>query len=134
MSCAETDEPIDLPFGLRIRVGGRKHKFNRIRQVRPMCPPMGANWRHLANTIEPSVYCGDAVSCQITLTTCFYSATVHRFRTVYLELTAYTHPLSRQIVNLQTSTKVSSLPVRFCRLVTLCQRLRLVLRFWRYIN
>ena len=26
-----------------------------------------------------------------------------------------THPLSRQIVNLQTSSKVSSLPVRFCR-------------------
>jgi len=48
--------------------------------------------------------------------------------------TAYTHPLSRQIVNLQTSTKVSSLPVRFCRLVTQCQRLRFVLRFWRYIN
>jgi len=46
----------------------------------------------------------------------------------------YTHPLSRQIVNLQTSTKVSSLPVRFCRLVTQCQRLRFVLRFWRYIN
>ena len=57
------------------------------------------------------------------------------FRTVYPELTAYTHPLSWQIVNLQTSTKVSSLPVRFCRLVTLCiQRLRFVLRFWRYIN
>ena len=29
---------------------------------------------------------------------------------------------------------VSSLPVRFCRLVTQCQRLRFVLRFWRYIN
>ena len=43
-------------------------------------------------------------------------------------------PLSRQIVNLQTSTKVSTLPIRFCRLVTLCQRLRFVLRFWRYIN
>jgi len=37
-------------------------------------------------------------------------------------------------VNLQTSIKVSPLPVCFCRLVTLCQRLRFVLRFWRYIN
>jgi len=28
----------------------------------------GAHWRHLANTIEPSVCGGDAVLCQITLT------------------------------------------------------------------
>jgi len=27
-------------------------RFNRIRQVSPMCPPMRAHWRHLANTIE----------------------------------------------------------------------------------
>ena len=27
--------------------------------------------RHLANTIEPSVRGGDAVLCQITLTTCY---------------------------------------------------------------
>jgi len=33
---------------------------------------LGAHWRHLANTIEPSVCGGDAVLCQITLTTCFY--------------------------------------------------------------
>jgi len=30
---------------------------------------LGAQWRHLANTIGPSVS-GDAVLCQITLTTC----------------------------------------------------------------
>jgi len=30
----------------------------------------GAHWRHLVNTIEPSVCGGDAVSCQITLITC----------------------------------------------------------------
>ena len=29
--------PIDLPFGLWIRVGRSKHKFNRIRQVLPIC-------------------------------------------------------------------------------------------------
>ena len=57
-----------------------------------------------------------------------------RFKAGRGPVTAYTHPLSQQIVNLQTSTKVSSLPVRFCRLVTLCQRLRFVLRIWRYIN
>jgi len=40
--------------------------------VAPMCPPMWANWRHLTNTIEPSVCGGDAaVLRQITLTICF---------------------------------------------------------------
>jgi len=34
-------------------------------------PYMGAHWRHLANTIEPSVCGGDAVLCQVTLTTCY---------------------------------------------------------------
>jgi len=32
----------------------------------------GAHWRHLANTIEPSACGGDAVLCQITLTTCYF--------------------------------------------------------------
>jgi len=36
VSCAETAEPIDLPFGLWTRVGRGKHKFNHIRQVAPM--------------------------------------------------------------------------------------------------
>ena len=36
-----------------------------------MCPPMWEHWRHLANTIEPSVCGGDAVLCQITLTICY---------------------------------------------------------------
>jgi len=66
VSCAETAEPIDLPFGLWTRVCWRKHKFNCIRQVAPMCPPLWAHWRHLANTIEPSICGGDAVLCQIT--------------------------------------------------------------------
>ena len=30
---------------------------------------MGAHWRHLANTIEPSICGGNAVLCRITLTT-----------------------------------------------------------------
>jgi len=36
------------------------HKFNRIRQVAPMCPHRRTHCRHLANAIEPSVYGGDA--------------------------------------------------------------------------
>jgi len=38
---------------------------------------LGTCWRHLANTIEPSV-CGDATLWQITLTTCFSFDTVYR--------------------------------------------------------
>jgi len=34
---------------------------------------MEAHWRHVANTIEPSVGGGDAALCQITLTTCYFS-------------------------------------------------------------
>jgi len=34
-------------------------------------PSLWTHWRHLANTIEPSVCGGDAVLCQITLTTCY---------------------------------------------------------------
>jgi len=70
MNRAKTAKPIDLPFALWTRVGRTKHKFNRIRQVAPMCRHGRAHWRHLANTIEPSVCGGDAALCQITLTTC----------------------------------------------------------------
>ena len=37
LSCAKTAEPIDLPFWLWTPVGRRMHKFNRIRQVVPIC-------------------------------------------------------------------------------------------------
>ena len=33
---------------------------------------MGAYWRHLKNTTEPSICGGDAALCQITLSTCYY--------------------------------------------------------------
>jgi len=36
------------------------HKFNRIRQVAPMCPRERTRCCHLSNNIEPSVYGGDA--------------------------------------------------------------------------
>jgi len=69
----EMAELIDLPFGLRTRVGRRKHKFNLIRQVASICLHGMAHWRHLANTTEPSVCGGDAILRQIALTTCFPS-------------------------------------------------------------
>ena len=37
VSCAETAAPIDLLFGLLTPVGRRKHEFNRIWQMAPMC-------------------------------------------------------------------------------------------------
>jgi len=59
VSCAKTAEPIEMPFGQWTRVGPRKHILY-----------WGAHWRNPANTIEPSVCGGDAVLCQITLTSC----------------------------------------------------------------
>ena len=70
MSCAETAESIDLPFGFWTGVGRKKHKFNRICQEAPMCPHGTAHWRHLVNTTELSVCGGDEVLCQTILTTC----------------------------------------------------------------
>jgi len=65
-------EPIDLPFGLWTLVQRRKDKFNRIRQVAPLCLHGKAHWRYQANTTEPSVCGRDAVLCQMTLTTCCF--------------------------------------------------------------
>jgi len=46
------------------------HKFNRIRQVAPMCSHGRTRCRQLSNSIEASVYGGDAPRQIITLTTC----------------------------------------------------------------
>jgi len=63
-STAKTAESIDMPFGTWSQVGPGNHVSDgsRIR--------WGAHWRHLANTIEPSVCGGDAPVRQIILTTC----------------------------------------------------------------
>jgi len=59
--CANTAEPIDLAFRLwTTRVSRRMHKFNRIRQVAPMCPHGRTRCRHLSNNMEPFVYGDDA--------------------------------------------------------------------------
>ena len=68
VSCTKMAELIDLPFGLWTLVGWRKHKFNRIRHVATKFLHGKADWRHLANTIEPPICGGDAVLCQTTLT------------------------------------------------------------------
>jgi len=43
MSCAKMAESIDLLFGLWTQVSQRKHKFNPICQMVPMCP----HWPHV---------------------------------------------------------------------------------------
>jgi len=45
VSCAKTAEPINLPFGFWTLVGPRKHKFDHIRQVAPVCPHIGDSWQ-----------------------------------------------------------------------------------------
>jgi len=60
-----------MPFGLWTRVGQRKHKFNRIRQVAPMCPHGRAHLCQPVNIIEPFVCGAMWPLCQITLTTCY---------------------------------------------------------------
>jgi len=58
VSCAETAEPIDLPFGLWTRVGQKKHEFNSIHQMASMCriSVVFAMWRqcaHIEDTFAP---------------------------------------------------------------------------------
>jgi len=60
------------------RIAAADGRFIPFRQVAPMCPPIWAHWRHLANTIElvlPSFHpihnpngksIGSAVSAQLT--------------------------------------------------------------------
>ena len=57
MSYAETTERTDLPFGLWTRVGRRKHKFNRIREVAPMYPTTLCRERITSATTSLSWVC-----------------------------------------------------------------------------
>jgi len=58
-SCAEMAEPIEMRLGCGL-------EWAEESMLR------GAQWRNLANMIEPFVCGGDAALCQITLTTCCY--------------------------------------------------------------
>jgi len=70
MSSTETTEPIP----------GRPEKGagSSFRLKAPRIRWAGARWRHLAKTIEWCARGGDAVSCQITLTTCYHHRYVKR--------------------------------------------------------
>jgi len=58
ISCAKTAAPTEMPFGLWIWVGRRKHVLYRGILV------------HLVITTELSMCGSDVALCQITLTTC----------------------------------------------------------------
>ena len=49
MSGAKTAEPVEMPFGLWTRVGPKKRVLGGV-----------VDWRHLVNTVEPSMCGGDA--------------------------------------------------------------------------
>jgi len=55
MSCTKTAELFEIAFGMLSGMGTGMH-ISRY----------SAHWRHVANTIEPSVCGGDAAFCQIT--------------------------------------------------------------------
>jgi len=65
VSHAKTAEPIEMPVRIGTQVDPRKHG--------------GAHWRHLLNTIKPSMCSGDAAFCQITLTVCFFLVLLIKF-------------------------------------------------------
>ena len=110
-------EPINLSFGLWTRVGWRKHKFNRIRQVGQCalpCGHIGASWRIRLN--RPSAVA--MRSCQIPLTTCLWMLSIaQRLSTCYwyfIMLLAFIFDIicSRSIEN-----GSSCYDVRLCRAV-----------------
>ena len=121
LSCAETAEPIYLPFcrlGPWTRVGRRKHKFNRIHHVAPICPHRRTVWRHLANTIKPSICGGDAVLCQITLTTCFRSSSASSTSHARYRVAKYTQKTFNYLQNAHRSMlmiTVSTVVLNCCK-------------------
>jgi len=56
-----------------------------------MCPHGRAQWRHLVNTIEPSVCGVDAILCQINSTTCYSLANRHKPACVKIAAEQNTH-------------------------------------------
>ena len=61
MSCAKTAVRIEMPFGMWTQVGPGNLLLDG-----------SAHWHNLVNTIEPSVWDGDAALRQMTWTTCVH--------------------------------------------------------------
>jgi len=65
VSCAKTAEPIEMLFGLRIRMGPRNHVLGEVHT--------GATWR---TPLNRSCAVAMRLFCQITLTTCLIDLAV----------------------------------------------------------
>jgi len=61
LSSAKMDKQTEMQFRQQTQAGLRNHALDG-----------GTHWRHLVNMTERSVHSGDAASCQITRTTCYY--------------------------------------------------------------
>jgi len=78
---------------------------------------LGAHWRHLKNTTEPSMCGGDAALCQITLTTC--SLLLQRFYTLSHALLSkllnhviyHSHPSLSRLHRLKMTDRVEHKPL-----------------------
>ena len=126
MSCVKAAEPIDLLFGLWTWVGQRKHKFNRVRHMAPLCPHGRAHWCHMANTIEPSICVGDAALCQITLTTCLnFGAPIVSLEKVKLGISDMVYAL----ILMNTNAIMIDYPSK-----VMCLGLQDLFKFWEITN
>jgi len=64
---------------------------------------LGAHWRHLKNTTEPSMCGGDAALCQITLTTCCDILT--GYMTYKIRKSGFTNSLPNSVVSANNTFK-----------------------------
>jgi len=73
---AKTAEPIEMPFGLRARMGRRNHVLDGGPEVlRDVAMTTIFGFLYMECTLVPSMCGGDAALCQITLTTCLFNVT-----------------------------------------------------------
>jgi len=133
VSCAKMAEPIDLPFGLRTLLELKETSI-RIRQVVPMCPHRRAYWRHLANTISPSV-CGSNAALSnyvdhllLLLSSCLYTSD-----------SRFVNPVDFNNATLQqlqrfNSCQSFSLIVLFISVTAVVEIVRLTSSVWSLIN
>jgi len=60
-----------LPWAVHKRLNRSSCCLGYGLELAQACIRLGAHWRHLENTSEPSICGGNASFCQITLTTCY---------------------------------------------------------------
>ena len=99
VSPAKTTEPIEMPLGLWTRVCRSKHLLH------------GANWRNLANTIEPFMCGGDAAFCHVTRT-CRYIVCAKLHKSTFYQKSNFLHNI---VVGTRQSITCNDFCARRCR-------------------